>query len=128
MNKKWISRIKVVVLIIVVFVGFCIWFLSGAGSTYYYAQIDNSKAEENKTKGGVINFNGSMDYLYTLFSYDKNGKGKNIKFGTSKKLKEGAFIRLKVMPVRGVLEWKEIQYNELPDAVQGNYTVPINKS
>ncbi len=37
-------------------------------------------------------------------------------------MKEGAFIRLTVMPIRGVLEWSEVQYEELPAEVQGNYT------
>ncbi|MCI8383267.1 MAG: YxeA family protein, partial [Lachnospiraceae bacterium] len=59
--------------------------------------------------------------------YDENGKGKDITFGTSKELKEGAFIRLTVMPIRGVLEWKEVQYDELPAAVQSNYTAPISE-
>ena len=97
------------------------------GSTYYYSQIDNSKIEQTESKSGVINFSGSMDYSYTLFSYDENGKGKDITFGTSKELKEGAFIRLTVMPIRGVLEWKEVQYDELPAAVQSNYTAPANE-
>ena len=102
----------------------CIFFLSEAGSTYYYSQIDNSKMEQVESRGGVINFSGSMDYSYTLFSYNENGKGKDITFGTSKELKEGAFIRLTVMPIRGVLEWSEVQYDELPTAVQEQYTAP----
>ena len=122
MKRKLTIGIAAVVILIVGVIGFCMWFLSGTGSTYYYSQIDNSKIEQTESKGGVINFSGSMDYSYTLFSYDKNGKGKNITFGTSKELKEGAFIRLTVMPIRGVLEWKEVQYDELPAAVQSNYT------
>jgi len=39
-------------------------------------------------------------------------------------LKEDAFIRLTVMPIRGVLEWIEVQYDELPTAVQNEYTAP----
>ncbi len=127
MKKKLSIGIAVVVIIVVGFIGFCIWFLSGTGSTYYYSQIDNSKIEQTESKSGVINFSGSMDYSYTLFSYDENGKGKDITFGTSKELKEGAFIRLTVMPIRGVLEWKEVQYDELPAAVQSNYTAPTNE-
>jgi len=42
-------------------------------------------------------------------------------------LKEGAFVRLTVMPVRGVLEWKEVQYEELPAAVQNHYAAPANE-
>ncbi len=120
MKKKLSIGIAVVVIIVVGFIGFCMWFLSGTGSTYYYSQIDNSKIEQTESKSGVINFSGSMDYSYTLFSYDENGKGKDITFGTSKELKEGTFIRLTVMPIRGVLEWKEVQYDELPAAVQND--------
>ena len=101
MKRKLTIGIAAVVILIVGFIGFCMWFLSGTGSTYYYSQIDNSKIEQTESKGGVINFSGSMDYSYTLFSYDENGKGKDITFGTSKELKEGAFIRLTVMPIQG---------------------------
>ena len=45
-------------------------------------------------------------------------------FGISRELKEVAFIRLTVMPIRGVLEWSEVQYDELPAAVQDQYTAP----
>ena len=127
MKKKLSIGIAVVVISVVGFIGFCMWFLSGTGSTYYYSQIDNSKIEQTESKSGVINFSGSMDYSYTLFSYDENGKGKDITFGTSKELKEGAFIRLTVMPIRGVLEWKEVQYDELPAVVQSNYTAPTSE-
>ncbi len=121
MKKKMIAGFSAAAVIIAGFICFCIWFLSGAGSTYYYSQIDNSKVEQIESKGGVINFSGSMDYSYTLFSYNENGKGKDITFGTSRELKEGAYIRLTVMPIRGVLEWKEVQYEQLPVAVQSNY-------
>ena len=127
MNKKWIVGIAAVVILIVGFIGFCVWFLSGSSSTYYYAQIDNSKVEQTGSKGGVISFRGNMDYSYTLFAYSENGKGKDITFGTSRELKEGAFIRLTVMPVRGVIEWKEVQYDELPAAAQGNYAAPTDE-
>lgn len=127
MKKKMIAGSFVAAVVITGFICACIWFLSGAGSTYYYTQIDNSKIEQVESKGGVINLNGSMDYSYTLLSYDENGKGKDITFGTSRELKEGAFIRLTVTPIRGVVEWEEVQYDELPAAVQGNYEVPTQR-
>ena len=121
MKKGILFGIGAVALVVVCV---CIFFLSEAGNTYYYSQIDNSKMEQVESRGGVINFSGSMDYSYTLFSYNENGKGKDITFGTSRELKEGAFIRLTVMPIRGVLEWEEVQYDELPTAVQEQYTAP----
>ena len=65
-----------------------------------------------------------MSYSYTLRAYDENGNDKEITFGTSRELKEKAFLRLTVMPVRGVLEWSEVNYDELPAAVQVKYTAP----
>lgn len=110
-------------IVVVVLAAICsvIFLGSEAGSMYYYSQIDNTKIEQTESRGGVINFGGSMKYSYTLLSYDKNGKEKEITFGASRELKEGAFICLTVMPIRGVLEWKEVQYDELPEAVQKQY-------
>lgn len=121
MKKKILLGIGIVFLIVICF---GVFLLSGAGSTYYYSQIDNSRIEQTESAGGVINFEGSMDFSYTLRCYDEDGNAKDITFGTSRELKEGAFIRLMVMPIRGVLEWSEIQYDELPIAVQEQYTLP----
>jgi uncharacterized protein (TIGR01655 family) len=124
MKTKIMIGITAVVIVLIGLVCFCAWFLSGTGNTYYYTQIDNNKIEQGDSNGGVINFHGGMSYSYTLPAYNENGDKKDITFGTSRELKEGAFIRLTVKPVRGVLEWSEVQYDELPVAVQRNYTDP----
>ena len=122
--KIAIGTATVVVIGLIVF---CAWFLSGFGSTGYYAQIDNSKAEQVETKGGVISLKGNLPYSYTLLSYDENGSEKEITFGASRELRDGAFIRLTFMPIRGVLDWSEVQYDELPPAVQAHYTALANE-
>ena len=127
MKKQIKIAIGAAAVLLIVLIGFCAWFLSGSGSTEYYAQIDNTKVEQVDTKGGVINFKGNLPYSYTLTAYDEKGAEKEITFGTSRELKEGAFIRLTVMPVRGVLDWSEVQYDELPAAVQAHYTAPANE-
>lgn len=124
MKKKLKIIIGVVAVFLIGLVGFCAWFLSGSGSTEYYAQIDNTKVEQVDSNGGVINFKGNLPYSYTLLSYDENGSEKEINFGTSRELRDGAFICLTVMPVRGVLDWSEVQYDELPAAVQNHYSAP----
>ena len=126
MKKKVKITIGVVAVLLIGLIGFCTWFLSGSGSTEYYAQIDNSKVEQVDVKGGVISLKGNLPYSYTLTAYDEKGGEKEITFGTSRELKEGAFIRLTVMPVRGVLDWSEVQYDELPAAVQAHYSAPAN--
>ena len=126
MKKKVKIVMGTAAVLLIGLIGFCAWFLSGSGSTEYYAQIDNSKVEQVDTKGGVISFKGNLPYSYTLLSYDENGGEKEITFGTSRELREGAFIRLTVMPVRGVLDWSEVQYDELPAAVQNHYSAPLD--
>lgn len=121
MMKKVFAFIGAVILL--VFICALVFLVSGAGSTDYYSQIDNSKLEETDSDGGVIDFSGGLEYSYTLYCYNEEGKEKEITFGASRELREGAFLHLKVMPVRGVLEWKEVQYEELPAAVQEKYSV-----
>lgn len=125
MKKQAAVTIGAAVLLIGL-VGFCAWFLSGIGSTGYYTQIDNSRVEQVKTGGGVISLKGSLPYSYTLTAYDETGGEKEITFGTSRELRDGAFIRLTVMPIRGVLDWIEVRYDELPAAVQGRYAALPN--
>ena len=126
MKKKVKIVIGTVAVLLIGLIGFCAWFLSGSSSAEYYAQIDNTKVEQVDVKGGVISLKGNLPYSYMLLSYDENGSEKEITFGTSRELRDGAFIRLTVMPVRGVLDWSEVQYDELPAEVQKHYSAPLN--
>lgn len=122
MKEKMMPGILAAAVVTVGFLCLCMWFLSGAGSTCYYSQIDNSKIEEGGPREGVIDLQGGMAYYYTLPAYNKSGRRKEITFGTSRELKEGAYLCLTVVPIRGVLEWREVQYEELPEAVQAVYS------
>ncbi len=79
----------------------------------YYTQIDNTKIEKLSTSD-------DMKYEYTLDCYNESGKKKEIKFKTSRELREAAYLMLEVKTM-GVHSWKEVQYNELPEKVQTNY-------
>ena len=63
-----------------------------------------------------------MNFSYTLPAYNENGQKKTITFETARVLKENAFIRLKILPIRGVISWAEVQYGQLPPAVQKCYS------
>ena len=104
--------------------GFCTWFLSGSGSTEYYTRIDNSRLSQADPEGGVISLNGRLPYAYTLPCYDENGGEQTLTFGVSRALREGAFLRLTVVPVRGVLGWDEVAFDALPAAVQARCAPP----
>ncbi len=77
----------------------------------YYTQIDNTKIEE-------VSATDDMKYEYTLTAYNKNGKEKEVKFKTSRELREGAYLELDVMQMRGVINWREVQTEDLPDDVK----------
>lgn len=80
----------------------------------YYTKIDNSKIEK-------ISASDDMRYQYTLDCYQENGKKKQIKFKTSRELRENAYLMLEVRSL-GVHSWEEVQYDELPEKVKVNYT------
>lgn len=94
------------------------------GGHAYYVQVDNSKMEEIDINGGVINFKGSQPYAYTLTGYDDAGRSAQLRFTADKVLREGAYLRLTRRPIRGVVGWWEVGYEDLPEAVQGKLPKP----
>ncbi len=85
------------------------------GKYIYYTQIDNTKIEK-------VSSSDNMKYKYTLKCYKENGKEKELSFKTSRELREAAYLKLEVLPISGVHNWEEVQYNELPEKVKINYT------
>lgn len=109
-NEK-ISIILTVIIAIIIGAGAIYWM--EFHETIYYTQVDNSKLER-------ISSSDNMGYEYTLDCYNQNGKRREIKFKTSRELRENAYLMLEVK-VMGVHSWKELQYDELPDKVKVKY-------
>ena len=107
--KEKIPIIIAVIIVIALMIG-AFYFLC-INKTVYYTQIDNTKIEE-------LPGNDDMKYQYTLMAYNKNGKEKEIQFKTTRELREDAYLELEVMSIRGVINWKEVQEEELPDDVK----------
>lgn len=82
----------------------------------YYIQIDNSKIEQVSTTD-------DMKYQYTITGYNEAGNEKEIKFKTTRELREDAYLELEVMLTRGVISWKEVQVEELPDNVKAELNI-----
>lgn len=110
-KKLWLGIGAVVLIVLCMGVAF----LATQGKTDYYTQIDNRWVTE-------IDPHGAMNYEYNLDAYDETGKERDIAFETSKVLTDGAYLCLKVAPIRGVVTWAEVQYDELPEAVQAVYS------
>lgn len=66
----------------------------------YFTQIDNTKIEK-------LSSTDDMKYKYTLECYNEKGKKKELKFKTSRELKEDAFLKLEVKTL-GVHSWEEV--------------------
>lgn len=122
-GKKLVPIVSVLV-VAVALLGFGGLFLTDAANTDYYTQIDNSAIRAQHSSGGVVDPTGGLAYAYDLPAYDKDGREKDISFGMSRQLREGAFLRLTVNPIRGVLAWEEMEYGDLPEAVRSHYTAP----
>lgn len=101
------------VLVLILLCGIA-YYLLVVESSSYYTRIDNSKVE-------FLSSNTDMQYQYTLISYNENDVKREIKFKTSRKLTEGAFIKMEVMITRGVTSWQEVSYQELPSRVREHY-------
>lgn len=86
-----------------------------ANAANYYSRIDNTLAQEITPHGG-------MNYRYTLQVYAGDGTASTLELDTSRILKDGAFILIRTAPLRGVLSWEELQYDQLPAPVQAKYS------
>lgn len=107
--KEKLPIIIAVIIVIALLVG--AYYFLVVHKDLYYTQIDNTKIEE-------ISGTDDMKYQYTLTAYNKNGKEKEVQFKTSRELREGAYLELDVMQIRGVINWREVQIEELPDDVK----------
>lgn len=110
--KKKTIIIAVIAILVVAFIA--VAFLATQKSADYYTQIDNDFVTE-------IPPHGAMNYRYTLSAYDETGGEKELSFETSRILTDDAYLCLKVAPFRGVVTWAEVQFDEMPAAVQEQY-------
>lgn len=118
MNKKIVAVVIVVLVAVVAIVAFRWGIVPGTASGTYYTQIDNDKVESQEPNGGVIDFTGGMPWRYTLTCYNEDGDMQELSFGTERQLRDGAYLRLDVVPIRGVTGWREVEFDELPSAMQ----------
>ena len=109
-NFKEKLPIIIAVIIMIVLAAGAYYFLV-VHKDLYYVQIDNTKIEE-------VSGTDDMKYQYTLTAYNKNGKEKEVQFKTSRELREGAYLELELMQMRGVVNWREVQREDLPEDVK----------
>lgn len=104
----------IIAVIIAIGILFFAYYFMFVRKDVYYTKIDNEKIEQ-------VSSNDDMKYEYTLSAFNSLGKEKEIKFKTSRKLREDAYLELNMMIGRGVVNWKEVRFEELPEKVQEKY-------
>ena len=112
LKEKLPMVIAVIVAIVICVTG--LYFFENYKSIYY-TQIDNTKIEK-------VSSSDNMKYEYTLTAYDEKGKEKEVTFKTNRELREDAYLKLEVMLTRGVLNWEEVQFEEMPKEVREKYS------
>ena len=82
--------------------------------------IDPSTAQELYTRidNSAVARDGS-EYEYTLPAYDAGGSEHETTFKASKMLREDAYLKLDVMPIRGIVNWEEVQIEDVPEPARG---------
>lgn len=106
--REKIPMIIIIVLAILICIG-AAYFIEN-NETIYYTQIDNNRIK-------TVSASDDMKCEYTLECYKENGKKKELKFKTSRELREDAYLMLEVRSL-GVHSWKEVKFEELPDKVK----------
>lgn len=119
MVGKQKAAIATIVVILALVLGALAWWLvSEVPNGTYYTQVDNTRIENLEPTGGFVDFTGGMPLSYKLPAYDESGNEKEISFGVERELRDDAYLKLTVVPIRGVMEWTEVQFDEIPEKAQ----------
>ena len=107
-KTKIFAGIAVIIFILLCVIGYRAVFVD---ASHYYTKIDNSAVKQLKPN----------EFEYNLVAYDEHGKRTELTFKAGKELREDAYLELDVMFLRGVVNWREIQPDDLPRDVQPRY-------
>lgn len=114
--------IAIIVVILAIAAACVCWSMSGSfANGAYYVQVDNEKVHELHSQGGVIDPTGGMSWEYTLEGRNADGDVREISFGTERQLRDGAYLKLSLVPIRGVVAWGEVQLDEMPSSVRSAF-------
>ena len=105
-NRTLLMLLLWFIIILIAMAG--LFYLAFCTDNAYYTRVDNGLVSEITPRSG-------MSYRYELPAYDKKGHVHMVNFETSRILREGAYLRLNVAPIRGVISWEEVQPTDIPD-------------
>lgn len=112
MEKSSAKALVILGVVLVAIVGagwFALSSVTGEG-TPRYTQVDNACVHDSG--------DSDMPFEYTLTAYDEGGRSEEVTFKTTRELRDGAYLMLRVLPIRGVVSWEEVQPENMPQACQ----------
>lgn len=77
----------------------------------WYVRVDDAVAQDKSKDDEEL-------WEYTLDAYNEGGEHRQLTFTAGKRLKDGAYLKLRYLPVREVISWEEVQVDQLPQAVR----------
>lgn len=86
--------------------------------TDWYACVDAGRLSEAGENG-----NG-FDYHYELPAARADGRVGTLGFDTSRELRDGAYLRLTTLALRGVVSWEEVAWGDIPTSARAALAVP----
>lgn len=113
MKRQTVVGIALALALLVLVVGFALYPLArkyGLNWGSYYTQVDNTRVSAQVASDG-------MDHSYDLTAYSESGDRIDVTFLTERELRDGAYLKLDVLPLRGVVSWEEVPADGLPAAV-----------
>lgn len=93
-------------------------FTGCAGGGTYYAKIEESELKKKEQDSSPIDLSGAgnMDYSYTLPGFNEGGHEEEFTFGVDEPLENGTWVALDTQPIRGVVSWKIVEEDSVPEA------------
>ena len=116
MSKGKVLGIAAVLVVVILGAGL-FWLGSNTNllaSGTYYTKIDNEHVTENDSTGDVIHLQSGEPFVYHLPAANEVGNGIETSFGAARELRQGAYLELKLEPLRGVVYWEEISPEKMP--------------
>lgn len=82
------------------------------GESYYTQIVTDGEKETDQSSGETF-----TTYTYQQKAYNKDGEEKQISMNAfrDRPLRLKAYLKLKINPRKGVMEWEEVQQSDVPE-------------
>ena len=80
----------------------------------FLTRLDELGFIQKDSTGDVIHLKSSESFVYQLPATNEDGHEIETSFGAARELRQGAYLKLELEPLRGVVYWEEVSPEDLP--------------